>query len=94
MSRSTWTNAFIRNLYATPNIGPVWAIDEEGDRYICKDFRALADLMDSVDEISIDTQRGWFTFNLNNDGEEQLHDYTANAFCEVLVISTKITGDE
>lgn len=99
MSRSTWTNAFIRALLAHPMAVKV-KVDDDGENHTCKSFREVADVMDSVDLSYVTAfneegkQIGWFMFIMGNDDDEQLSDYTANDFCDNLVQSVKVTGDE
>lgn len=101
--RSTYTNALLRAIYAHPEIKSV-VIDDGGDKHRCANFRAAADVIDSVDDSSIfvfstekpsrETKLGWMYIILSNDGDEQLSDYTANDFMDALVASVKVTGDE
>lgn len=90
MSRSTYTNAFIKTLYANKDIGSVIVHDGEED-HNCPNVESANEVIDSVDEVQIvlednnDKQIGWFMLIMCNDDDEQLSDYTANDLCEKIV---------
>lgn len=99
MSRSTYINAFIRDLFSHDQIKTVIVSDGQ-ESFICSTAKTAFEVIDSVNEVEIEifglklqnayerttTNRlGWFQLIMCNDDEEQLSDYTANELCDTIV---------
>lgn len=99
MSRSTYTNALIRRVVSEAKDHKLKIRVDDGEEWIkCNTFREIADVLDSVDEATIEingpNRNAWFYIILCNEGDEQLSDYLYNDYAESIVNSIELTGDE